>query len=72
MEQSFDKRNFVQYKKTEITLSEEQHPQMYDVMDVVDQVAANDLQHISEEGEIHYVGNKKYAVESFRKIKLQI
>ena len=58
MERNLDKRKLAQYEKTEITMSEEQHTQMCDVMDVVDQVAVDNLQHIFEEGETHGVGNK--------------
>jgi len=43
MEQGLDKRKLARYKNTEITLSEEQHVQMCGVMDVVDQVAIDDL-----------------------------
>ena len=58
MERDLDKRKLAQYESTEITLSEEQHSLMCDVMDVVDQVAVDDLQCTFEEGEIHNVGNK--------------
>jgi len=34
-----------------VTLADEQHFQMHNVMDVIDQVATDDLQHIFEEGE---------------------
>jgi len=39
-------------------LSKEQHTQMCDVMDVVDQVAVDELQYIFEEGEMHGVSDK--------------
>ena len=76
MEWSPDKRKLAQYEKTEITLSEEQYTQMCGVMDVVDQVAVDDLQRIFEEGETHGVGNKlkeiwtmdkRQQLESFQK-----
>ena len=58
MERCLDKRKLAQYEKTERTLSEEQHTQMCSAMDVVDQVAVDDLKCIFEEGETHGVGNK--------------
>lgn len=76
MERGLDKRKLARYEKTEITLSEEQHAQMCDVMDVVDRVAVDGLQRIFEEGEIHGVSDKlkeiwkmdkRQELESFQK-----
>ena len=46
MERGLDKKKLARYENTEVTLSEEQHTQMCDVMDVVDQVAVDELQRI--------------------------
>ena len=58
MERGLDKRKLTRYKNTEITWSKEQHTEMCDIMDAVDRVGVDDLQHIFEEGESHGVGNK--------------
>ena len=57
MERCLDKRKLTRYENTEITLSEEQHTEMCNIMDAVDQVGVDDLQHIFEEGELHGVSN---------------
>ena len=58
MEHSIDKRKLAKYENTEITLADEQHTQMYDVMNAIDGEAVDDLQKIFEEGESHGVGGK--------------
>ena len=58
LKQGLDKRKLARYENTEITLSEEQHTQMCDIMDVMGQVAVDELQRIFEEGETHGVSNK--------------
>ena len=58
MERGLDKKKLARYKNTEVTLSEEQHTQMCGVMDVVDQVAVDELQRIFEEGEAHGVSDQ--------------
>ena len=76
MERGLDKRKLARYENTEITLSEEQHTEMCDIMDAVDRVGADDLQRIFEEGESHGIGNKlkeiwtmdkRQQLESFQK-----
>ena len=58
MEQGLDKRKLAQFEKTEITLSEEQHTQMCGALDVVNQVAVDNLHCILKEGKTHGVGSK--------------
>ena len=58
MERGIDKRKLVKYKSTEVTLSDYQYTQMRDVMDTIDGVAVDELQHIFEEGEAHGVSDK--------------
>jgi len=58
MERGLDKRKLAKYQAIEITLADEQYTQMCSVMDVIDKVATDDLQHIFEEGEAHGVGEK--------------
>ena len=58
MERGVDKRKLVKYQTTEVTLADEQHTQMCNVMDAIDRVATDDLQRIFEEGEAHGVGGK--------------
>ena len=81
MERGLDKRKLTRYENTEITLSEEQHTEMCDIMDAVDWVGVDDLQRIFEEGESHGVGNKLKENarcirgsnwKAFRKIKLEM
>ena len=49
MERGLDKRKLAKYQATEITLADEQHTQMCNVMDIIDKAATNDLQRIFEE-----------------------
>ena len=58
MERGLDKKKLARYENTEITLGDEQHTQMCNVVDAIDHVAVDDLQHIFEEGEAHGVGDK--------------
>jgi len=58
MERGVDKRKLARYEPTEVTLADEQHTQMCNVMDVIDQVAVDDLECIFKEGEIHGVEEK--------------
>ena len=58
MERGIDKRKLAKYENTEITLADEQHMQMCDVMNAIDYEAVDDLQKIFEEGESHGVGSK--------------
>ena len=58
MERGIDKRKLAKYENTEITLADEQHTQMCDVMNAIDGEAVDDLQKIFEEGESHGVGSK--------------
>ena len=39
-------------------MGDEQHTQMCNVVDAIDHIAVDDLQHIFEEGEAHGVGDK--------------
>ena len=58
MERSVDKRKLARYEPTEVTLADQQHTEMCNVMDTIDQVAVEDLESIFEEGEAHGVGAK--------------
>ena len=58
MERGLDKKKLARYENTEITLGDEQHTQMCNVVDAIDRVAVDDLQRIFEEGEAHGVGDK--------------
>ena len=58
MERGVDKRKLARYEATEVALADEQHTEMCSVMDAIDQVAADDLQCIFEEGEALGVGGK--------------
>ena len=50
MERGIDKRKLARFENTEITLADEQHTQMCDVMNAIDSAAVDDLQKIFEEG----------------------
>ena len=58
MERGIDKRKLARYEATEVALAEEQHTEMCNVVDAIDQVAIDDLQRIFEEEEAHGVGEK--------------
>ena len=58
MERGIHKRKLAKYENTEITLADEQHTQMCDVMSIIDGTVGDDLQKIFEEGEIHGVRSK--------------
>jgi len=58
MERGIDKRKLAKYQSIEITLLDHQHTQMCDVMNTIDGVAVDELQHIFEEGEAHGVSDK--------------
>ena len=58
MERGIDKRKLAKYENAEITLADEQHTQMCDVMNAIDGEATDELQKIFEEGESHGVGSK--------------
>ena len=58
MERGIDKRKLAKYESTEITLADEQHTQMCDIVNVIDGTVGDDLQKIFEEGEIHGVSSK--------------
>ena len=58
MERDVDKRKLARYETTEVMLADEQHTQMCNVMDVIDEVAVDDLECIFKEGEIHDVEAK--------------
>lgn len=55
MECGIDKRKLAKYENTEITLADEQHTQMCDVINAIDGEAVDDF---FEEGESHGVGSK--------------
>ena len=76
MERGLDKRKLTRYENMKVTLSEEQHTEMCDIMDAVDRVGVDDLQRVFEEGESRSVGNKlkeiwtmdkRQQLESFQK-----
>jgi len=56
MERGLAKKKLARYKNTDCL--KEQHTQMCGVMDVVDQVAVDELQRIFEEGEAHGVSDQ--------------
>jgi len=58
MERGIDKTKLAKYESIEITLLDHQHTQMCDVMDTIDGVAVDELQHIFEEGDNHGVSDK--------------
>ena len=58
MECGIDMRKLAKYENTQITLVDEQHTQMCDVMDAIDGEAIDELQKIFKEGEFHSVGSK--------------
>ena len=58
MEHGNDKKKLARYENTVITLTDEQHTQMCDVMNAIDGEAVDDLQKIFKEGESHGVGSK--------------
>ena len=58
MERGIDNRKLVKYGNAEITLADEQHTQMCDVMNAIDSEAIDELQKIFEEGESHGVDSK--------------
>ena len=58
MERGIDKRKLARYESTEVTLADEQHTQMCNMMNAIDEVATDDLQHIFKGGETHGVGDK--------------
>ena len=44
MERSVDKRKLARYEPTEVTLADQRHTEMCNVMDTIDQVAVEDLE----------------------------
>jgi len=58
MERGIAKRKLAKYENTELTLADEQHTQMCDIVNIIDGVLVNDLQKIFEEGETHGVSGK--------------
>ena len=58
MERGIDKRKLARFENTEITLADEQHTHMCDVMNAINSAAVDDLQKIFEEGASHGVGSK--------------
>ena len=58
MECGIAKMKLAKYEKTELTLADEQHTQMCDVVNFIDGAAGDDLQKIFEEVEIHGAGGK--------------
>ena len=58
MEHGTYKRKLAKYKNNEITLVDQQHTQMCDVMNAVDGEVYDDLQKIFKKRESHDVGSK--------------
>ena len=58
MERGIAKRKLAKYENTELTLADEQHTQMCDIVNIIDGSVGDDLQKIFEEGETHGVSGK--------------
>jgi len=58
LENGIYKKKVAKYKKTEMTLADEQHTQMCDVMSIIDSTVGDDLQKIFKEGKVHGVSSQ--------------
>ena len=58
MEKCIHKRKLAKYENAEITLADEQHTQICNVMNAIDSETIDELQKIFEEGESHGVSSK--------------
>ena len=57
-ERNNDKIKLRKYEKTEVTLADEQHDDMCNVMNTIEEVSRDDLEKVFAEGDAHGVGDK--------------
>jgi len=57
-ERNNDKIKLRKYEKTEVTLADEQHDDMCNVMNKIEEVSRDDLEKVFAEGDEHGVGDK--------------
>ena len=57
-ERSNDKRKLRKYENTEVTLADDQHEDMCNIVKTIEEVSKDDLEKLFAEGDIHGVGDK--------------
>ena len=55
---SNDKKKLRKYENTEVTLADDQHEDMCNIVKTIEEVSKDDLEKLFAEGDIHGVGDK--------------